>query len=229
MTTTTMGDLFAKAEKDGFSGKDMPHGEFDVRVKSATVKIAKKSGQERLVVTLEALSGEGACQDGSNFNPEAESHYFWFKFLSNFIDTKAFFTANPTANVTQIGAAIQQLAEGGQLNMRIRLSAQVDNPQYSEVTYLGPATGAADVFGSAAPAAAVPAAAPVAVPTAAAPAPPAAQPAAAAPAAAAPPAAEPVVAPAAVAEAAPPAAPAPPPAAPPAAAPVATEAAPWDE
>ncbi len=214
MSTTTMGDLFARAEADGFSGKDMPHGEFDVRVKSAKVRIAKKTGQERITVTFEALSGLGTCQDGSNFNPDGESHYFWFKFLSNFIDVKEFFTNFQAATVTDTANAIQQLADGQQLNLRINLQAQVDNPDYNEVAYLGPATGVADVLSSGIEAS-TPVASPVDTPTAAAFTPP--------PAPAAPPDAQ------AEAAVAAPSTPASSPAAPDAAVADDTEVSPWDE
>lgn len=179
MTTYSMGQMYADAEAEGFSGADLPHGEYDVRVKRSSVKEAK-GGAERLLVTFEAVSGQGSVLTGQNWNPGPDesaknSRFYWFRFLANLGIGKEFFQSNPQITVEQIGQVLVQMAQQGR-TYRIKVSAR---GEYTDVEVLGAATGAPD-----APAAGVspaPAPAPAAAPAAAPQPAPVAPPVAAAP------------------------------------------------
>jgi len=162
MANVNMADLFAGAEAAGFSGADLGHGAYDVKVKRTSVK--DSPGGERLLVTYEALSGKGTVLDGQTFNPDNKGLMFhWFRFLGKFNIGKEFFASNPTITVEQIGQTMVSAAEQGQ-TFRIRYQAQENNDVYSEVIVLGPATGEADAPKVVAAAPPVPAPAQVAPP-----------------------------------------------------------------
>lgn len=146
MASTNMAALFAGAEDAGFSGKDLSHGEYDVRVKRSSVK---QGASERLLITFEAISGAGTCLEGQSFNPENKGSMFhWFRFLANFGIGRDFIMANPEITVEQIGMQMVAAADQGQ-SFRIRYQQQENNQQYDEVVFLGDATGEPDAVKSA--------------------------------------------------------------------------------
>jgi len=149
MTNYNMGQMFADAEAAGFAGRDLPFGEYDVKVKRTGVKQATKG--ERLFVTFESLSGQGTVLDGQNWTPTTEgtedeiksakgSRFHWFRFLANFGLGQEFFAGNPTITPEQIGTVLTQQAESGQA-VRIKVYA---SGNWTNVDILGPATGAPD-------------------------------------------------------------------------------------
>jgi len=141
MASTNMAALFAGAEDAGFSGKDLSHGDYDVRVKRSSVK---SGATERLLITFEAISGAGTCLEGQSFNPENKGSMFhWFRFLANFGIGRDFIMANPDITVEQIGMQIVSASDQGQ-TFRIRFQQQESNQQYDEVVILGDATGEPD-------------------------------------------------------------------------------------
>ena len=162
MTTINMADLYAGAESEGFSGADLTHGTYDVKVKRTSVKSGEKG--DRLLVTFESLDGAGTVLEGQSFNPNNKGMMFhWFRFLAHFQMGKEFFASNPTISVEQIGQFMVQGAERGQ-TFRIRYQPQEGSDQYSEVVILGPATGEGSVARTASTLPAV-APAPAPVPT----------------------------------------------------------------
>ena len=166
MTQTNMAALFAQAKEQGLDYENLPHGEFDVKIKSAKATTTKAENS-RLSVTFEALSGADTAITGQNV-PGADASkgavYYWFKFVGNFGFDESFWTnpANAAVGVEELATMINQM--GDQRPMRISISQQ-GNTNYTDVEILGPATGQPDAPAGAAPAAPAPAPATASAPT----------------------------------------------------------------
>jgi len=141
MASMSMAEHFANTDIN----EDLPHGEFDVKVKRTMVKPGKVEGDSRVLVTWEALSGAGTVLEGQGYMPSNPKTLFhWFNFITKMGFTKEFMQNNPDVTSHDIASYIDAAKDTD--TYRIRIEPQANNPQYNRVTILGAATGEADVL-----------------------------------------------------------------------------------